>query len=71
MLNNYGQGGSAGGTGDPNIPQDGEDRDLVSTVTSTDHEDNKKVKDSLGNPLVIPSGFKYVIGTNVEDGIVI
>ncbi len=44
---------------------------LVTTVTDTAHTDNKKVQDSLGNPLVIPSGFKYVEGTNVEDGIVI
>ncbi len=60
-----------GEIGDPNTPPDGEKRPLVSTVTSTEHEENKKVQDSLGNLLVIPSGFKYVAGTNVEDGIVI
>ncbi len=62
--------GSTGGT-TPVTPPTEDDRALVTTVISTDHEDNKEVKDSLGNPLVIPSGFKYVTGDNVEDGIVI
>ncbi len=59
--------GVNGGTTQPTE----DDTPLVSTVTDTNHEDNKEVKDSLGNPLVIPSGFKYVTGENVEDGIVI
>ena len=55
----------------PDTPPTEDDTPLLSTVTSTEHEDNKKVQDSLGNPLVIPSGFKHKEGTNVEDGIVI
>ena len=73
ILDKYGTGGSTTGgeTENTTTPPVVDDTPLVSTVTDTDHEDNKEVKDGLGNPLVIPSGFKHVEGENVEDGIVI
>ena len=45
-------------------------RESITTVTNTEHETDT-FEDSLGNPVVIPGGFKYKEGTKVEEGIVI
>ncbi len=47
-------------------------KELVTSVTTTDHE-TKHVEDSLGNPVVIPGGFKFAgePDDTVQDGIII
>ena len=54
-------------TGTPQVK-----KPLVKTVTDTKHND-VEAEDSLGNPVVIPGGFKFAgeEGDTVEDGIVI
>ena len=45
-------------------------KQLVTSVTTTDHE-KIEGEDKLGNPVTVPGNFKVVEGETVEDGIVI
>ena len=45
-------------------------RILITKVTYTDHE-NLLCRDTLNNPVTLPSGFKYVKGLSIKVGIVI
>ena len=44
---------------------------LITSVTTTNHNDTIKGEDRLGNPVTVPKNFKVVEGETVEDGIVI